>query len=224
MTSRIICSIDDLTHDIKTTKDPIRRVMLKKFLEMKMSQMRAEADDPSLDGLSDDSTSEFNRPKDVRDGESEKDEGKGLKTKGELDQILKQQNDGLKDLDRLDKIKAYVALIDDNKKDEDQKEIEKKRGSREHMWESKGIYDPRYVKYQKEDSMNNRVMERLNSEIDFRIDEHKKVKIEKPFDDGEPGSTEEFARFDPIDDNDNVKYVPKKRGRNALGVRRSIRH
>ena len=237
MSSKVVinCSVDDLIQDIKRTTDPIKLIMLKKFLAIKMTQLRAEADDPSLDDLSDDLSDD--RSSDQADDQSRDTSGKSnsrgdkgnkgdtaepksAKAKHELNRILKQQKEGLNELDKVTKIKAYIDMIDDNKRDADRREIEKNRGKREHEWESKGIYDPRYVKYQKDDTMNNKMMERLNSEIDFRTDENGKVQIERPFDDGEPGSTEEFARYVPSKD-DKVKYVPKKRG--DIGQRRPIR-
>ncbi|VBB18395.1 hypothetical protein YASMINEVIRUS_858 [Yasminevirus sp. GU-2018] len=222
MSSKVVinCSVDDLIQDIKRTTDPIKLIMLKKFLAIKMTQLRAEADDPSLDDLSDDLSNAPSTDSDERGDRRETKDPKSAKAKHELNRILKQQKEGLNELDKVTKIKAYIDMMDDNKREADRREIEKNRGKREHEWESKGIYDPRYVKYQKDDTMNNKMMERLNSEIDFRTDEHGKMKIERPFDDGEPGSTEEFARYVPSKD-DKVKYVPKNKG--AIGQRRPIR-
>jgi len=96
-------------------------------------------------------------------------------------------------------MKAYTELLEDNKKDSHKKELEESRGAREKLWEVHGMYDPRYVKYQKEDFMNNKLMERLNTEIDFRNEPGKKPKIEKPFDDGDHfDSTESFARYEQL--------------------------
>lgn len=39
-------------------------------------------------------------------------------------------------------------------------------------------------------------MDRLHSEIEFRNDDHRKIQIEKPFDEGDPDVTESYARYD----------------------------
>lgn len=57
------------------------------------------------------------------------------------------------------------------------------RGPNEKKWEYNNIVDNKYVKLQKNDTTNNKLMERLNTEIDFRvINTTKKKIIEKPFD------------------------------------------
>ena len=43
------------------------------------------------------------------------------------------------------------------------------RGPNEDKWEFKNVKDIKYTKMQKEDKINNKFMERLNSEIDFRL-------------------------------------------------------
>lgn len=245
----INCSADDLIQDIRVTHDPIKKIMLKKFLAIKMYQSRAESDDPSLDDLSNNNVSyesdnesdnesnnnnSNNNDNDIIDQTNKRTNNRlnnklnnnmsVSAAKQELDKILKQQKTGLNELDKITKIKTYIDMIEDNKRDADRNEIKKTRGKNEEAWESKEIYDPRYVKYQKEDVMNNKLMERLNSEIDFRTDpdSHGRVRIEKPFDDGEPENTEQFARYVPPND-ENVKYVPKSRGRDQLGLKRPIR-
>jgi hypothetical protein len=221
----IRCSVDELMHDIKHTTDPIKKMMLKKFLDIKMSEMRAEAEDPSLDGLSD-------VPEDNRSAEDDEDQ-KSKNTKNrksvtkskaekEIENIMKDQQESISELDRLAKIKAYSEMLAENKKETDQRTIEQKRGKTEKMWQSRDIYDPRYVKYAKEDSVNNKMMERLNSEIDFRTDDGKRTKIEKPFgDDDDVDGTDEYAKYE-MSKNEKIKYVPKNRQR--IGERKAIRY
>ena len=98
----------------------------------------------------------------------------------ELSQFLnkQQKNDNRQDI--------YKKIIEDNKKEESNKS----------QWNK--IYDPKYIKYAKEDAMNNKLMERLNSEIDFRHDDISKLNIEKPFNDyiDESDTTELLAKYD----------------------------
>ena len=52
-----------------------------------------------------------------------------------------------------------------------------------------------------EDAMNNKMMERLNSEIDFRLTGDDKIKIVKPFENQHaPSVTDEYAAYDGISD------------------------
>ena len=47
------CTMNDLMQDIRATEDPIRKIILKKFLDLKSREMMAASEDPSLDGISD---------------------------------------------------------------------------------------------------------------------------------------------------------------------------
>lgn len=222
------CTVDDLMRDIRDTKDPIRKTILKKFLDLKVREMRAATEDPSLDGISDndsvDDILEDAESEDQSDTEQDTDESKNKHGKNkknvELDHILKKQKESLSELDKLHKIKAYAELIEDNKKDKDTQDIEQHRGGKtERVWGS--TYDPRYIKYAKEDTMNNKVMERLNSEIEFRNEDGTRTQIEKPFDDGAPDATEPFARYEATVD-EKRKYVPKKKQPKKIGQRKSF--
>jgi len=89
--------------------------------------------------------------------------------------------------------------IDENK----QRELLKnKRGKNEDKWE---IIDEKipaeYSRYIEEDMMNNRLMERLNSEIDFRINDNLIDSMSKPYDDhhtydAKTETIDTFAKFD----------------------------
>lgn len=204
------CTVDDLMRDIRDTNDPIRKTILKKFLDLKIRELRAVTEDPSLDGISDNESVDDI----LADGISDQ----RLKNK-ELDVILKNQKDSISELDKLHKIKAYAEMIEDNKKEKDTESIETHRGKTERVWGT--TYDPRYTKYAKEDTMNNKVMERLNSEIDFRNDDGKRSHIEKPFDDGDPDATEPYARYEETV-NEKKKYVPKNKHPEKIGQRISF--
>lgn len=236
---KINCTVEDLTNDIRRTKDPLKLTILEKFLELKINQMRAEKDDdPSIDGLSDDSSDgpsymsesvsreqDEIRNRDQEDEQYEQDEqdddnddevtdeeqtnkriigkkvNKGkVNTKNAarlaLKKMMKQQKNILSEFDRANKVKAYVELIEDDKKEKDKKMIQECRGKNEKYWETHGLYDEKYSKYAKDDTMNNKMMERLNSEIGFRLDDNNKMRIVKPFDDGDDDDMDTFARYD----------------------------
>ena len=101
----------------------------------------------------------------------------------ELSQFLNKQQKNTSINNRQD---IYEKIIEDNKKEESNKT----------PWNK--IHDPKYIKYAKEDAMNNKLMERLNSEIDFRHDDISKLNIEKPFNDyvDELDTTELLAKYD----------------------------
>jgi hypothetical protein len=229
MNNRIVInsSVDDLVNDIRATRDPIRRTILKKFLVIKMNQMRSEAEDPSLDDLSDNGDTEEsinsnpNTQENKSNNQSDNQSNHRPKSNAEkeLEFIMKQQKESLDELDKLSKIKAYSEMIDDNRKDKDRKDIVKKRGKTETMWQNGDVYDPKYIEYQKDDVMNNKLMERLNSEIDFRMDDPHKTKIEKPFNDT-LDNLEEFARYEQTPEEEKI-YKPKSK--QVLGQKRPIR-
>jgi len=225
-------TIADIANDIRETRDPIRRTILERFLTIKMNQLRSEAEDPSLDDLSEnyeDSDSDSNanhnqsQSKSTSKSQSQPQSQSRSKSKSkstaemEYESIMKEQKNSLDELDKIAKMKAYSEIINDNRKDKDQKALIKTRGDKEKMWESKGIYDPKYIEYQKDDEMNNKLMERLNSEIDFRMDDPRRTKIEKPFNDDLDGM-EEYAVYEPSPDEDRSTKTKK-----ALGERRRLR-
>jgi hypothetical protein len=71
----------------------------------------------------------------------------------------------------------------------------KKRGSMERVWESHktrfGNLEPQYREEVENDFTNNKLMERLNCEVDFRINGKVKKEILKPYDDKEDYDSEE---------------------------------
>lgn len=161
-------SIEDIKKDIVSTHDPIKRTILMKFLDIKINENIK--------------SSKFHKRKREYDPEMEK--------------ILKIQNHGLSELDRISKLKAYDDILNDDKIEKDRIYIENTRGKNEKNWNTRDLYDPKYAKYIKEDSVNNKLMERLNSEIVFRLEDHKKMALEKPFDDIiNDDETDVFARY-----------------------------
>jgi hypothetical protein len=187
-------SVEEIVDDIRSTTDPIRKTILKRILEFKIIQQKAINDDPSLSNENDNNSS--NNIIDNKNINIKVSKNKDAKT--ELKRIIAKQKKGLSELDKVEKIKAYVDILDTNQKENDRKIILAGRNSKKAQWDGENIYDPRYVKYQKDDTMNNKLMERLNSEIDFRLDDDTKVKIIKPFGYNEDEDiTDEYARYVP---------------------------
>lgn len=216
----INASRDVLVNDIKMTKDPIRKIILKRFLDIKLLELKAEEEDPTIDGLSEDSVSVDDNSINNTDTADTKEK---VDVKKEYEDLMIKQKKSLNELDNISRIKAYTELLEENKRDGDKHELEKARGQREKLWEVHGTYDPKYINYQKDDVMNNKLMERLNTEIDFRSETSfgGKAKIEKPFDNGEIDNTEMFARYEqtPFDKKKNENN--KKTGQKHSLVRNS---
>lgn len=250
---KINASAEELMRDIKITDDPIKKTLLKKFLDLKIAEMRMESEDPSLDGLSVDMDSDLSdnisvdksiNSEDMNENEdnihseqeqtsrvsgykksdiiNKKKTEKSHKSIKRFKDMMKKQESSLSELDNITRVKAYAALIEDNRIDTDKRELEKTRGKLEKVWEGHKTYDPRYIKYQKEDIMNNRLMERLNSEIDFRIDGDNKRIIEKPFDVNEPDDTDVYARYEQEEDTEDPRSRYTVMNRKRVGNRQDI--
>ena len=158
---KINCSIDVLSRDIRLTKNPLKKTILKNFLDIKMKEITF---DTSIN-IDTNSTYKHN-----------------IKKK-EVKSILKKKpNQEFGEYDKEEKIKAYKELIKDDANEKTAETREIIRGKTERKWDSHTLSDQKYEKYVKEDSMNNKLMERLNSEIDFRTRDEKN-KIVKPFED-----------------------------------------
>jgi hypothetical protein len=216
---RLDCTLETLINDIKKTTDPIRKTILKKFLDIKIREIRSDKeskqngnmDNISLDSLSDSVSDESDKKQKTENNKSKK-----SNKNTEISDIIKSQKKSLSELDKLTKIKAYNKILEDNKKEKDIKDIVQTRGKTESVWGT--TYDPRYAKFAKEDNMNNRLMERLNTEIDFRQDGNDKIKIEKPFDDRDLDETEPFAKYEALKNN---KVIIKKKNK-KIGIRKPI--
>lgn len=106
-------SLEQLENDIKLTKSEIKKSILTKLYELKLSEI----------------------------------EKKKAETK--FNNMIKEKQEILKS-------------IVNNDTNENEK-IDK-------MWEFDDVTDPKYEKYQQNDTINNTLMDRLNNEIDFRLD------------------------------------------------------
>lgn len=76
-----------------------------------------------------------------------------------LNLLIQQQNESIHEL-TLQETKQEIKQINEN---------DLERGPNEDKWEFKNLKDIRFSKMQKDDKINNKFMERLNSEIDFRV-------------------------------------------------------
>lgn len=76
--------------------------------------------------------------------------------------------------------------------------IIKKRGNMEQYWESNQVtqkIDPRLKNEIETDHSNNKLMERLNCELDFRINEERSKNVIKPFSTQDSGNFKEFEKY-----------------------------
>ena len=149
-------SINGLISDIKKTEEPIKKTILQRFLDIKIKQTKEQENNNRILVMN------------------------KKHTDNKINKILATQQTSLNMLERINNIKSKENNIMDTKKQTDVNILNKARGDNESKWETS--YDPKYAKYMKEDTMNNRMMERLNSEIDFRQSDCDKSEIEKPFD------------------------------------------
>ena len=152
----INCSVNDLKTDIAKTDDPIKKTILQRFLDIKLKQIKDQENDNKIRVIN------------------------KRYTDNKINKILSTQQASLNMLERINNIKSKDANIVNKKKINDVNVLNSSRGTNESKWNTQ--HDPKYAKYMKEDIMNNRVMERLNSEIDFIQEGCNKTVIEKPFD------------------------------------------
>lgn len=167
---RINRTIDELMIDIRSTRDPVQKTILKKFLQIKIYQAQ------NVNNANDTNMSD-----DISDHLSDLDIDNNT-------DILEDQDKSLRRLEKLSEIKAYEKLLEENKREESNNIVKKTRGKSEmQKWGTNDLYDPKYSKYVEEDQMNNKLMERLNTEIDFRLSDNPKSRtnIIKPFDDAD---------------------------------------
>jgi hypothetical protein len=148
-------SIYELERDMRKTNNIIKKTILKNLIQLKLHEMKNKKYYVEQD--------------------------KKIKKNKKLKSILKKKENSLRELENISKIQAYQELLEENKIENEKKVIDDARGKNEKYWNNKNNYDPKYSKYIKQDTMNNRLMERLNTEIDFRFEDNKN-EIVKPFD------------------------------------------
>lgn len=90
------------------------------------------------------------------------------------------------------KIEANLKTILKSKESTNDNTLVQKRGKNEKHWEMhQNKIESHYKEEIKKDFTNNKLMERLNCEVDFRINGNRKKEIEKPYDDHEEEEIEE---------------------------------
>lgn len=194
-------SSKEIKKDIKDCKDNIKKVILQEILKVKLDE---ESSNMKLDDVDIDN--------------------KNVST--HMKKILKEQQDSLDKIYKMQKVKAYEKLLEDNEKEETNNMLKDKRGKLENEWENSNIihnnnpFDPNYAKYIASDVNNNKLMERLNCEIDFRSDTRKNIVI-KPFDNNDiDDPNDPFAKF--INDGQNQDRKYKKKDTKKLGTRKDL--
>lgn len=179
----IDASAEKLMDDIMDTDNVVKKTILRNLLKIKLMQMS--------DVQTKQKNVQYETIKKKRENAK-----KSEVINPELKTILKKKETSLDELEEISRKKAYDELLKENKLENDKKMLRKTRGNNEKNWNSNNIYDPKYAKYLKDDSMNNKLMERLNSEIDFRMDDTK-AGIERPFEKmDENDIMETFAKYE----------------------------
>ena len=100
--------------------------------------------------------------------------------------------------DRVNALIKIKEIKDKRHKADKMEELERvleKRGKMEKYWEAnkKGIYN-KFKTELEQDFTNNKLMERLNCELDFRINEEKTKETIKPYSELTDGNYNEFKR------------------------------
>lgn len=129
-----------------------------------------------------------------------------IKAKKEDELLKKQINEKLDNLILLKEISEKDKHIKKIKKKQKlEKEYNKeynnilnKRGYMERYWETNQKFtkiDPKFKTEIEEDFNNNKIMERLNSELDFRMNDKKRTNIIKPYSDVNDGNYKDFKKY-----------------------------
>jgi len=122
-----------------------------------------------------------------------------------LDVLIEQKEEEEED-------EAYQRILKDNKRDE---QYEIKKNEHDKLWNKKA--DPKYERELEKDFANNKLMERMNSELDFRVhgvDKNSMSKAFKQYDDEDDGnyvSVRKFKKYSIPTDNFSSKRMLGKR-------------
>ena len=229
-------TVEELQLELNATRDSMKRMMIENFIRIKerqdaLNNLRMETE--SLDSLSEedkydfdsDDSEEFVEPVDnsksrtvkKSNKNSNKNSTKKSESLEELEELEKIKKSSMRELKkkRIDKIReaAYREMIDgdsgENEESEDMDDEENLENiDHNSRWRSKDLNDPKYARYVKEDRLNNKMMERLNSEIDFLAEGRSMSTIVKPFDMG-PGMLDR-----DMDDSSRSSRSPRSRRNN----------
>ena len=125
------------------------------------------------------------------------------------------QDDIDKKLDNLIKMKENTEKDKKNKKLKELDQVIKKRGNMEQYWESNqqtDKIDPRFKPEIELDHSNNKLMERLNYELDFRIHGTKTKDVIKPYSGTDDGNFKDFEKYSIPTDNFSTQKMMRKGG------------
>lgn len=202
---QIKSTVDQLEYELSHTRDPMERLMIRNFIRIRVQQDTLNTthmkEIESIESLSEedkyDLDSEDSHPRKSKNNKKNDKKSKRFK---ELEELEKIKKSSMRELRKKTIHKAreetYKEMVDgdDTGEEYDSNDLESQFNSEwRPKWNSKDLNDPKYAKYVKEDRLNNKMMERLNSEIEFMIDERSPTNIVKPFDSG-PGMNQNVLK------------------------------
>jgi len=134
---------------------------------------------------------------------------KQTEMKDALDNLISQRCE-----DNATNSEAYQQLLEDNERD---KKMNNERINSDRQWNR--FADPRYVNRVEQDFSNNKLMERMNGELDFRLNGIDKDTVLKPY----SQIDEDTGDYVPINKFHNHSVPPDNfSSRRFLGARKNI--
>ncbi len=190
-------SLDELKDEYYNCKNEeiIKKEMLKKIIKSKIAieKQQKQQNDINQKKLEDEKIKQQQKQQ-IKNAKLSNEISKGI------DRLISLKENAEKEkqkAEQLNKIKELDPII-------------KKRGNMEQYWESNQKtkqMDPKFVKEISTDHSNNKLMERLNCELDFRIyGEKSNDDIIKPYSNSDEGNFRDFEKYSiPA-----TSFVPKK--------------
>lgn len=142
-----------------------------------------------------------------------------IKNKLEIEKKNKKlDNDMKNDIDT--KLNNLIKAKENTEKDKKAKKVKeldqiiKKRGNMEQYWENTQTLekiDDRFKPEIEHDHANNKLMERLNFELDFRIHGEKTKDVIKPYSNQDGGNYKDFEKYSIPTDNFETNKILRKR-------------
>jgi hypothetical protein len=220
-----IASRKELVKEIKNTKDPIRKTILINFLKMndvgisptserdvkkdnnKKNQRHMDNNKDNnkknqrhMNNNKDNNNNNIESNNDNNDNDNDNDNDNSDNHDDDINELITIIKNQEKSLEKIERLKAYNSLTNSDMKNKNEKTV----------WGTAKISDPKYAEHVKHDTMNNKLMDRLNSEIDFRMNQDDEIEIEKPY-----GSENDVSDYD--DYNDNCEKYENDRKNNRDG-------
>lgn len=218
--------LECLYQDYYRARDPLEKIIIQNMIRLKEQQSLQDAMSESLQSL--DSEDDYDpilrkdhkqkhiarksaKPKDADDVENlEKLDKLDQVIDSSLKQICKKQEDDLRAQAYREIIEGsgknredgYEADDDDyNDRKSHKESIMRQRGRMERAFRNKDLDDPKYAQYIQGDKLNNKMMERLNSEIDFRMQGVDRRTVIKPFEENNNDYEDGYGYEDDYQDN-----------------------